>query len=426
MSNWSVLSQKILYGWLIIITILSATAFFLHVVSPQFADIWKTYTIIYLALLALNSWYIMVLVIYSDIKAPAKKKISDQLMTVIIPSYNEKLDLLAKTVESVLNAKGNKQIIIMDDGSTNNSPWLMDILAKRSNITLHRFDKNQGKREALHYAVSNLVDPNSFCVITIDSDTILDRDALVKIAAPLLADEVGATTGNVLLLNEKKNLLTRMAGTYYWMGLNIYKKAQSGIGNVVCCSGCLSAYKTSLFKSIIDEFNSQTFLGEKATHSEDRHLTNLILRRSYKVIYVDDAVCYTETPETLWGFCRQQLRWKRGYVRESLYTLSYAWKNQRRLFFQILFWDLTAPYITLGLRLYILTMLIISPAFVLFIVLPLWIAAMLMRYVIVIMRAPEKIPGLFIYAFFFELILYWVNLYALLTVRNKRWVTRGI
>jgi len=41
------------------------------------------------------------------------------------------------------------------------------------------------------------------------------------------------------------------------------------------------------------------------------------------------------------------------------------------------------------------------------------------------MRAPDKLFGLFLYMFFYEVCLYWVNIWALFTVRNKSWVTRA-
>ncbi len=47
-------------------------------------------------------------------------------------------------------------------------------------------------------------------------------------------------TGVLLGYPEKR--LTRMVATYYWIGLNVYKQAQSVLGNVVCCSGCLAAW----------------------------------------------------------------------------------------------------------------------------------------------------------------------------------------
>jgi hypothetical protein len=46
------------------------------------------------------------------------------------------------------------------------------------------------------------------------------------------------------------------------------------------------------------------------------------------------------------------------------------------------------------------------------------------RYSPVIFRAPSKIPGLLIYAVFYDLFLYWQNIYALFTTKNKGWLTR--
>jgi hyaluronan synthase len=291
---------------------------------------------------------------------------------------------------------------------------------------VHYFPENRGKREALHVAATSLLDDDVEFVVTIDSDTILDSEALVRVVEPLLEPSIGASTGNVLLLNEKQNLLTRMIGTYYWVGLNIYKQAQSVIRSVVCCSGCLAAYKASLLREVIDEFRQQRFLGEQCTHSEDRHLTNLVLKRGYDVVYVAEAISYTETPATVAGFLRQQRRWKRGYVRESIYTLTYAWRTKRLLFLQILCWDLTAPFLSFGLRIALVVTAVNNPTVLVKAILPSWIVLMLVRYVFVPLRAPNKLLGLFLYMLFYEGCLYWLNLWALFTVRNKSWVTRQV
>ncbi len=50
---------------------------------------------------------------------------------------------------------------------------------------------------------------------------------------------------------------------------------------------------------------------------------------------------------------------------------------------------------------------------------------MLVRYIFVPLRAGRKLPGLLLYMFFYELCLYWLNLWALFTVKNKSWVTRA-
>ncbi len=394
---------------------------------PRSYALWQAFNHIYLTLLVLNAWYVFALMCIGYRESKHRKPWGEEhkrLITVLVPCYNEKPELLAETLFSIFRCEGNKEIVIVDDGSVSESRYLIELIGMRPGVSVHRLPKNCGKREAIHYAVKHLVSPDSFCVVTIDSDTILDPKALVRIAAPLTDKRVGATTGDVLLLNEKQNLLTRMTATYYWMGLNIYKSAQSALGNVVCCSGCLSAYRTELLRDIVDEFHDQRFLGEKCTHSEDRHLTNLLLRRGYKVLFVEEAKSFTESPSTVRGFCRQQLRWKRGYVRESVYTLCYAWKNQKRLFLQILLWDLTATYFTFGLRLYLVMLIVLNPLFALLIILPLWLIMTFLRYMYVAVRSPKRLFGLLLYALFFEAILYWVNLYALFTVRNKRWVTR--
>jgi cellulose synthase/poly-beta-1,6-N-acetylglucosamine synthase-like glycosyltransferase len=274
--------------------------------------------------------------------------------------------------------------------------------------------------------VTKLLDDDVAFVVTIDSDTALEPDALIRVVEPLKAAKVGAATGNVLLSNEEQNLLTRMIGTYYWVGLNIYKQAQSVIRSVVCCSGCLAAYRAPLLRQVIDEFASQRFLGEQCTHSEDRHLTNLVLRHGYDVVYVEDAVSWTETPATLRGFLRQQRRWKRGYIRESIYTLSYAWRNKRLLFLQVLFWDLTAPFLSFGLRVALVVTAVRMPWLLVTTILPSWIVLMLIRYIFIPLRAREKLFGLFLYMLFYEVCLYWLNLWALFTVKNRSWVTRQV
>jgi hyaluronan synthase len=343
---------------------------------------------------------------------------------VLIPCFNEDPALVEESIRTVLAGEGRKQVIVIDDGSTNGVQDRLRTLAAELPISLHEFPENRGKREALHVAVTQLLDDDVDFVVTIDSDTVLEPDALVRVVEPLLCPEIGASTGNVLLLNERQNLLTRMVGTYYWVGLNIYKQAQSVIRSVVCCSGCLAAYRASLLREVIDEFAGQRFLGQSCTHSEDRHLTNLVLKRGYDVVYVAEAVSWTETPATVRGFVRQQRRWKRGYVRESIYTLTYAWRCKRLLFLQILFWDLTAPFLSFGLRVALIVTIVARPGLVLTTILPSWIMLLLVRYILVPIRAREKVLGLFVYMLFYECCLYWLNLWALFTVKNRSWVTR--
>jgi hyaluronan synthase len=416
--------QAALYGALFVVPAGSGVLFL-----SQFATsvrFWEHFTYAYLLLLVAYTWYLFTLLLIHDVRPRIYQRYWRDKIAVLIPCYNEDPELVEQSIRTVLEAKGHKQVIVIDDGSTNGVQERLRALAARWPIIVHEFEENAGKREAIHYATTHLIDDDVEFVVTIDSDTILEPDALVRVVEPLYYPEIGASTGNVLLLNERQNILTRMIGTYYWVGLNIYKQAQSVIRSVVCCSGCLAAYRASLLREIVDEFANQRFLGEACTHSEDRHLTNLVLKRGYDVVYVGEAVSWTETPATVRGFLRQQRRWKRGYIRESIYTLTYAWRVKPLLFLQILCWDLTAPFLSFGLRLALVVTAVSDPHLLVTTIVPSWIALMLVRYVFVPLRAGRKVPGLFFYMLFYECCLYWLNLWALLTVKNKSWVTRTV
>jgi hyaluronan synthase len=414
--------QSRIYGALFVVLTASG-ALFLSQYALE-ARVWEQFTVAYLFLLVLYTVYLFALLFLHDLRPRRYPLYDGEKIAVVIPCFNESPAMLEHSVRTVLAAAGEKQVIVIDDGSRNGVRAHIAELARETGVTAHYFWENRGKREALLYAVKELIDDDVEFVVTIDSDTALQPDALVRVVEPLKAEGIGASTGNVLLLNEEQNLLTRMVGTYYWVGLNIYKQAQSVIRSVVCCSGCLAAYRADLLREVIDEFASQRFLGEQCTHSEDRHLTNLVLRNGFDVVYTAEAVSWTETPSTILGFLRQQRRWKRGYIRESIYTLTYAWRTKRLLFLQILFWDLTAPFLSFGLRVGLCVTAVREPRLVLTTIVPSWIVLMLVRYILVPLRAREKLLGLFLYMVFYELCLYWLNLWALFTVRNKSWVTR--
>ena len=385
---------------------------------------WLGFTTVYLLMLVAYTIYLFVLLFLHDVHPRTYPLYGGQKIAVIVPCFNEDPELVEESIRTVVEAEGRKQVIVIDDGSTNGVQVRLRELAVELSLSLHEFSENRGKREALHHAVTKMLDDDVEFVVTIDSDTVLEPDALVRVVEPLLCPEIGASTGNVLLLNERQNLLTRMVGTYYWVGLNIYKQAQSVIRSVVCCSGCLAAYRASVLRGMIDEFAGQRFLGEPCTHSEDRHLTNLVLKQGYAVVYVAEAISWTETPATVRGFLRQQRRWKRGYIRESIYTLTYAWRCKKLLFLQILFWDLTAPFLSFGLRIALAVTVFAQPTLVFTAILPSWIVLLLVRYIFVPLRAPDKLLGLLVYMLFYEGCMYWLNLWALFTVKNRSWVTR--
>jgi len=386
---------------------------------------WVIYTYTYFTIILVYTWYVFIFLAYQDIKQKKVEKNLEANFTVIIPSYNENPDLLEKCITSVCQANGNKQVIFIDDGSNNREEtWkVIDKLKlKYSYIKAFRFDKNLGKRHGLYFAFK-MIETEFF--ITIDSDTVLDKDAFVYLLSPFDNPKVGAASGNIKLINENNNLLTRITAGLYLSGLSIYKKSQSVLGNVLCCSGCLSAYRTEIVKNVADEFLNQTFLNKRATHSEDRHLTNLVLEKGYKVKFVEEALCYTETPENLKGFIKQQMRWKRGFITESTYLLTFSWSKSKTLFFESTVGSVIPFYLNIGAQLLIIAWLFINPFIVLYL-LPIWIISLTIRELPMFLQNPRIAIWFYLYIPIYNLIILPSNVWAIITVNNKKWLTREI
>jgi hyaluronan synthase len=416
-------AQTAIYAALFGVVVGSAALFFSHYATD--AHFWQRFTFCYLLLGVAYTWYLFALLFINDLKPRRYQAYFREKIAVVIPCYDQDPQVVEQTIRTVLRARGLKQVIVIDDGSTNGVQERLRELVATLPITLHEFEEHAGKREVLRFATTRLLDEDVQFVVTVDSNTILDDDALVRVAEPLFDPEIGASTGSVLLRNERQNLLTRMIGTYTWINLNIQKQAQSVISNVVCCNGCLAAYRADLLREIVDDFANQQFLGERCTHSDDRHLTNLVLKRGYGVVYVAEATSWTEAPATARGFLRQQRRVKRGYIRESIYTLTYAWRVNPLLFAQTLCWDLIAPFLSFGLRIGLIVTAISNPRLIVTTIVPSWIVLTLVRNIFVPLRAGRKLPGLLLYIFYSELCLYWLNLWALFTVKNQSSVTRA-
>jgi hyaluronan synthase len=83
--------------------------------------------------------------------------------------------------------------------------------------------------------------------------------------------------------------------------------------------------------------------------SEDRALTAHAIVE-WKAVYVASAIVYTDVPERIKGYLKQQKRWKKGYVRSNFYVSSFFWhKNPiiSLIFYTEFMTTFTAPLITL-------------------------------------------------------------------------------
>ncbi|HEX4823060.1 MAG TPA: glycosyltransferase [Candidatus Polarisedimenticolaceae bacterium] len=344
-------------------------------------------------------------------------------ITVALSCKNEE-GSIGKTLDCIFASdypQDRLQVIAVDDGSTDGT-WdaLVRARERHPSLELIRFETNLGKRFGMAAAARRAT--GDF-VVYVDSDSFVRRDALARIVQGFADPEVAAVCGHGKVANAGVNFLTKMQEVRYYVAFRIVKSAESLFSTVTCCSGCLAAYRRTRLLEVLDVWLAQSFLGRPATFGDDRSLTNFMLRR-WRVIYDSTAVCSTIVPERLGQFFRQQLRWKKSWIRESLLASLFLWKRH----------PLAAFFFYLGV-----VFPLVSPA-VVFVALVLPLAGLgqfsylyiygttLMALLYGLVYLVRHKTSLWFYglafSIFYMLVLVWQTYYALVTVRRNHWGTR--
>jgi len=248
-------------------------------------------------------------------------------ISIIVPAFNEQ-DGIAATIEACVGVdypRDHLEVVVINDGSTD-ATWERILEAKTIHpqvLAIH-LGRNHGKRAAMAEGIRR---STGSILVFVDSDSYLEPDAAIHIVAPFVDPRVGAVVGHADVANDMASWLTKMQQVRYFAAFKIIKGAESLLsGTVTCASGCCSAYRRSAVMDILDKWEHQTFLGKPATFGDDRSLTNYVLRRR-RVVYQSTAIAATIAPETLKRFLTQQLRWKKSWLRESLYVVQYFWRK---------------------------------------------------------------------------------------------------
>ena len=345
-------------------------------------------------------------------------------VTLLIPAFNEE-NQIERTIRQVMNLEypaDKLQVIVINDGSTDGTlAAIQRARALYPEVELISFDISHGKRHALATGVRQ--SKGEFLVF-IDSDSFLETDAIRRLLDHFADPEVAAVTGHCDVENVWTNALTKMQSVRYYVAFRIMKAAESVFDSITCLSGPLACYRRERLLEVLDAWEYQTFLGQPATYGDDRSLTNLLLRRNYKVRYAEKAQCTTVVPEDHRTFLRQQLRWKRSWFRESLVACAFMWKKQPLMalsFYLGFLLPLVAPAIVL--RALVAVPLLQSVWPINYIAGVLVMSAMLSSVYLLAKRSRLWLYGV-VFCFYYMFILVWQLPVAVLTFAHTGWGTR--
>lgn len=271
-------------------------------------------------------------------------------VSIIVPVFNEG-KVLESSIESLLDLDyANYEIIIVNDGSGDNTAEVGEQLVGYRNgrlglVKVSLINKpNGGKAKALNAGIQY---SEAQFVLCMDGDSQLS-DQTLKVAVRHFADPaVGAVAGNVKVQNRHK-ILTDLQALEYLEGLNMARSAQGYLQLVNIIPGPIGVFRKNALRDA-GFYSSDTF-------AEDADVTLKILAQGWKIIYEPNAMAYTEAPITIYQLLKQRYRWTRGILqairkhKKFLYNPTMNFNNSIILwtmFYEALIWPAMNIFVNL-------------------------------------------------------------------------------
>ncbi len=193
-------------------------------------------------------------------------------------------------------------------------------------------DKEPGgsKADAVNAGLNAATSPY---VCVVDADSVLERDALLRIMLPILADpkRVVAVGGIIRVLNGSeiaKGQLCRarlprksievIQVIEYLRAFLIGREAWAQGNMLMIISGAFGVFRTDLVRAVGGY--RPNAIGEDFDLVARLHKHLLEKRADYRIQFVPDPMCWTEVPSDLKSLGRQRARWQEGLLDVLLLT----------------------------------------------------------------------------------------------------------
>ncbi|MFN8668373.1 MAG: glycosyltransferase [Gemmatimonadaceae bacterium] len=314
----------------------------------------------YILLVTCATWELVMHVL--RIRGESRSRIMGSAVTpsisILAPAYNEEATIAESVTALLALHYANLELVVINDGSPDRT---LDVLKERFELVpihtivwkrietkpvrgLYRsrshpnllvVDKvNGGKADALNVGL-NLATGDLVCVI--DADTIVDADALQRLARPFLNyHDILAAGGTIRIANgstiatgrvtDPRAPRTFVAGVQvveYFRAFMFGRLGWNLVGGNLIISGAFGLFR----RDAVIAAGGYTH----DTVGEDMELVLKLRRQAYeakrahRILFVPDAVAWTECPESLRVLNRQRDRWHRGLS-------DVLWRHRRMLF----------------------------------------------------------------------------------------------
>lgn len=272
-------------------------------------------------------------------------------ISLIVPSYNEEATCV-ESIRALLNLQyPDYEILVVNDGSRDQTLArlreayqlesvarmpLTDIPTKevKKVYRSERFpnlwviDKeNGGKADALNTGI-NFAHTPLFCAI--DADSLLERDALLRVVRPFLENAQTIAAGGIIRIANgckvergevtevrlPRSIWARFQVLEYLRAFLSGRMGWSVLGGTLIISGAFGLFRRQLVAQA-GGYDSQT-VGEDMELIVRLHRHAREQKMQYDIAFIPDPVAWTECPEDLKFLSNQRDRWQRGLIEALL------------------------------------------------------------------------------------------------------------
>ena len=319
----------------------------------------------------------VLLVTYTRFRDPyikAQEKVlptSKPLVSIIVPAKNEEGNIRECVQACIDSTYQNKEIIVVNDGSTDRTTEILDEMRRTSNITVIHMSKSAGKKKAVKAATD--IAKGEIFVLT-DSDITIAPDAVEKTVEIFQSDRaVGAVTAHGRVRGAATgNALEKIQDVWYDGQYRIIKGIEGSFSSLTCCSGAYTAFKREAVLPYMDRWANDRFAGVDFKFCTDRLMTAFVLgsgprapeskqaagrsisiletgddsmermkstsdpdleegedspKALWKVLYSPSVKVLIGPPQTFKALIKQQIRWRKSFIRSIFATGSVYWKR---------------------------------------------------------------------------------------------------
>src|SRR5437016_698222 len=281
-------------------------------------------------------------------------------ITIIAPAHNEEKSIRVAVRNLLELDYPQLEVIVVNDGSEDRtldemqeefrlrpvravyipqaeSAPVRGLYRSEVNASLLVVDKESGgsKADAVNAGLNAATSPY---VCIVDADSLLERDALLRIMLPIMADpkRVVAVGGIIRVLNGSeiegghlrrvrlpRKSIEIVQVIEYLRAFLIGREAWGQGNMLMIISGAFGVFRTDLVRAVGGYRASA--IGEDFDLVARLHRHLLDQRQDYHIHFVPDPMCWTEAPSDLKSLGRQRARWQKG-------LLDVLWSTRGMLF----------------------------------------------------------------------------------------------